>query len=67
MLAEAGVVRQISEGDYDRQFAADELFDLIESFEARLSTASGDVVDELYGTLRMDESVDEFIEQIRGR
>lgn len=26
-----------------------------------------DVVDELYGTLRMDESVDEFIEQIRGR
>ncbi|MBA3877499.1 MAG: AbrB family transcriptional regulator [Anaerolinea sp.] len=26
-----------------------------------------DVVDELYGTLRMDESVDEFIEAIRGR
>ena len=37
MLAEAGVVRQISEGDYDRQFAADELFALIESFEDRLS------------------------------
>lgn len=26
-----------------------------------------DVVDEFYGTLRMSESVDEFIEQIRGR
>lgn len=37
MLAEAGVVRQISVGDYDRQFAADELFGLIESFERRLS------------------------------
>lgn len=37
MLAEVGVVRQISEGDYDRQFAADELFELIESFERRLS------------------------------
>lgn len=36
VLAEAGVVRQISEGDYDRQFAADELFGLIESFEGRL-------------------------------
>ena len=36
MLAEVGVVRQISEGDYDRQFAADELFELIESFERRL-------------------------------
>jgi antitoxin PrlF len=26
-----------------------------------------DLVDELYGSLRMDESVDEFIEAIRGR
>ncbi len=40
MLAEAGVVRQISEGDYDRQFAADELFELIESFEQRLGVAT---------------------------
>lgn len=40
MLAEAGVVRQISEGDYGRQFAADELFGLIESFESRLSGTS---------------------------
>ena len=37
MLAEVAVVRQISEGNYDRQFAADELFGLIESFERRLS------------------------------
>lgn len=26
-----------------------------------------DVFDELYGTLQMDESVDDFIERIRGR
>lgn len=26
-----------------------------------------DVFDEVYGTLRMEESVDEFIERIRGR
>jgi antitoxin PrlF len=30
-------------------------------------TPGRDIVDELYGTLRMDESVDEFIEEIRGR
>jgi hypothetical protein len=36
MLAQAGIVRQISEGDYDRRFAADELFGLIETFEGRL-------------------------------
>lgn len=36
-LAEAGVVRQITEGGYGRQFAADELFGLIEAFEDRLS------------------------------
>lgn len=35
VLAEAGVVRQISEGTYDRQFAAIELLDLIADYEAR--------------------------------
>jgi hypothetical protein len=30
VLAGAGVVRRITEGGYDRQYAADELFDLIE-------------------------------------
>jgi hypothetical protein len=40
MLAEAGVVGQISEGDYDRQFAADELFGLIDAFEQRLGSAT---------------------------
>ena len=151
MLAKTGVVRQVSEGDYDRQYAADELFGLIESFERQLSgtaaggvthdgrhsrpdrtgegpteappgaltrrrrnsypvgmkaivsekgqvtipkalrnrlgirpgavlefeaeggrlvarkTAQRDVLDSVYGTLRMTESVDEFIERIRGR
>ena len=37
VLAELGVIRQISPGDYDRQFAADELFDLVEAFEDQLS------------------------------
>ena len=31
-LAEAGVVRQISEGSYDRQFAATELFDRVTAY-----------------------------------
>jgi hypothetical protein len=31
-------VRQISQGGYDKQYAADELFDLIEEFESRVST-----------------------------
>lgn len=31
VLADAGVLRQISEGGYDRRYAADELFDLIEA------------------------------------
>jgi len=35
-LAEAGVVRQITEGGYDRQFAADELFTVLEAYEARI-------------------------------
>ncbi|MGH2474860.1 MAG: Fic family protein [Candidatus Limnocylindrales bacterium] len=38
-LAASGVVRQISRGDYDKQYAADELFDLIEDFEQRVATA----------------------------
>jgi Fic family protein len=36
-LADAGVVRQISEGTYDRQFAATELFDLVAHYEARIA------------------------------
>jgi len=39
VLANAGVLRQISEGDYDRQYAADELFELIEEYEQRVSSA----------------------------
>lgn len=38
-LAKAGVVRQITQGGYDRQFAADELFDLIEDYEERIAAA----------------------------
>ncbi len=34
VLADAGVLRQISAGTYDRQYAADELFELIEGYEA---------------------------------
>ena len=40
-LARVGVVRQITEGGYDRRFAADELFDLIEEYEERIAAASG--------------------------
>lgn len=36
-LAEAGVVRQISQGTYDRQFAATELFDLVTDYEERVA------------------------------
>jgi Fic family protein len=36
-LAEANVVRQITEGRYDRQYAADELFALIEEYEERIA------------------------------
>jgi Fic family protein len=36
-LADAGVVRQISEGSYDRQYAAVELFDLVAAYEARVA------------------------------
>lgn len=36
-LAEAGVLRQISEGTYDRQYAAMELLDLVAEFEDRIA------------------------------
>jgi len=36
-LAAAGVIRQISAGSYDRQFAATELFDLVSAYEERLA------------------------------
>ena len=36
-LADAGVVRQISAGTYDRQFAAIELLDLVTAFEGRIA------------------------------
>ncbi len=39
VLAAAGVLRQISEGDYDRQYAADELFDLVEAYEDRVASS----------------------------
>ena len=39
VLADGGVLRQISEGDYDRQYAADELFELIEEYEQRVASA----------------------------
>jgi Fic family protein len=40
-LGEAGVVRQISEGTYDRQFAAMELFELVAAYEAKVAGRSG--------------------------
>jgi Fic family protein len=39
-LADSGVVRQITEGGYDRQFAADELFALLEAYEDRIAAAA---------------------------
>lgn len=39
-LAEAGVVRQITEGGYDREYASDELFGLIEAYEGRIAAAA---------------------------
>jgi hypothetical protein len=35
-LAGAGVIRQLSAGTYDRQFAATELFDLLAAYEERV-------------------------------
>ena len=40
VLDMAGVVRKISEGGYDRQFAADELFALIEANDGRVATVA---------------------------
>ena len=37
VLADAGILRQISAGTYDRQYAADELFELIEDYEAEVA------------------------------
>lgn len=39
VLADAGVVRQITEGGYDRQYAADDLFALLEAYEDRIARA----------------------------
>ena len=39
-LAQAGVVRQITEGGYDRVYASDELFGLIEAYEGRIAAAA---------------------------
>lgn len=39
VLARTKVVRQISEGRYDKQYAADELFELIEDYEGRVAAA----------------------------
>lgn len=39
-LAEAGLVRQITEGGYDRQYASDELFGLIEAYEGRIAAVA---------------------------
>lgn len=36
-LAEVGILRQITEGGYDRQYAADELFALLEAYEERVA------------------------------
>lgn len=36
-LAEEGVIRQTSEGSYDRQYAATELFDLLSAYEMRIA------------------------------
>jgi Fic family protein len=36
-LADAGVIRQLSAGTYDRQFAATELFDLLAAYEERVA------------------------------
>ena len=37
ILADAGVIRQISEGGYDKQYAADDLFTLLEAYEERIA------------------------------
>jgi hypothetical protein len=37
VIADAGVLRQISAGTYDRRYAADELFELIEDYESEVA------------------------------
>jgi hypothetical protein len=39
-LADTGVIRQITEGGYDRRYAADELFVLLEAYEDRIAAAA---------------------------
>lgn len=39
-LAQVGVVRQITEGGYDREYACDELFGLIEIYEGRIAAVA---------------------------
>lgn len=39
-LADAAVVQQITEGGYDRQYAANEIFALLEAYEDRISAAA---------------------------
>jgi Fic family protein len=46
-LAVAGVVRQITEGGYDRHYAADELFTLIEAYEHRIATRGPSDLDDV--------------------
>lgn len=38
--ADTGVVRQNTEAGYDRQYAADELFALLEAYEERIARAA---------------------------
>jgi hypothetical protein len=38
-LERAGVVRQVTRGRYDRQYAADELFALLETYEDRIASS----------------------------
>ena len=41
VLAAHGVVRKLSGRDWDQQYAAEEIFELVEHFEARVRSASG--------------------------
>jgi len=59
-LATAGVVRQISEGGYDRQFAADDLFDLIEEYEERI--AAGQVLGRRLGSRSAHASAKDLLQ-----
>jgi Fic family protein len=50
-LAEASVLRQISHGTYDRQYAATELFDLVATYEARVAGRGAGAEDEVAAAL----------------